>query len=824
MKTEDTKFRGSFVTWAVIGMTAVILLGPVSVLAQTNAVPDSPRTALPPLEWISVGFGGGGAVQDIVSAPSLPDRMYACVDVGGLYRSDDGGRHWRPIYATLSRLENHATRPYILGVSHQDPDVFYLVTEIGPFTSRDGGHTYRRIGQPVFETYNSQTLCINPFDDRDCVFFFHKQVLRTRDGGVTVAPLPLPPELGKKPDACQVFFPGQGSEPVIVIGNGREGKWFRSMDGGANWVAMKMAGWPGGPPTYGFEGHFATLFVSFDKSADKPLLTMASLKNPEHAYRSDDLGDHWHELPMPTTTPILRSNQLMVFPHPTDPATYAVTHNPSPNHITFDGGKTWTPMRGIVGESGFDHDNGGSAGGRFIQVNRVHFPLGARERVYAVNLMDIQRSDDNGRNFAIVSSRVLSRPHHFMSTGPHIMSSGIEGAYIHVYVGDPNSGYRYISDDDSAIHRSEDFCRTWYDLQKVVVEPKDSGHYKASQRIWHIAACATILIDPAYNPSRIYAWFNNNITVLPSELTGSFKNGRLYTKAKVNPFRIGFYVSANHGEDFLPCSSYQSFPYKWAALTDAGVMDPRSPKEKRTFWIAVASGVFRSDDGGREWVCLNDRIAKSFGAQLPHYDDVDAWDAQQWAFARVRLDPQDSQVVYAHLMRRRGKVDQPLAPIIRSTDGGETWQAVESPVKSCPAFEISPLDPQRLYAADENQGMFVSTDRGKTWEPRGLALGSDRNVHDPIRKEWIVRIWPSRRHRDLVFVGVDSIFASRPRAGVFRSADNGRTWLDVTGDIPHLRIMNVKEDDLDPRWIYAGTMGGGGFLAFDRLPMPEDEK
>jgi len=801
-------------------LLACFFIAPVSAPAQTTSVLAPPRTESQyrPLEWSYFGTGGGGCVQEVAAAPSRPDRMYASIDVGGTYISDDGGLHWRPIYAPLSRFNNWATRPYCIAVSYQDPDVFYFVGEMGPFTSRDGGRTYQRIGEFSPETYNSQTVCINPADDHDCVMFFRKQVLRTRDGGMTVQAFPLPPGVGAL-DMCQAFYPPKGAEPVVVIGNGKEEKWYRTADGGAKWTSLAMEGWPGGAPTHGPENHFCPLRVSFDQTADKPLLTMPSSKNLEHVYRSTDLGDHWRELPLPPNKdgkPYPRSSVLCVFPHPTDPNTYGLTRFPAPNHITRDGGKTWFSPTGIVGESPMDHNNGGSEDGRSdLECMGFYFPMGAPERVYVMSMFFLRRSDDGGRTFTLTTSRIVGNYRHFVSTG-------MDATYLNVYTADPNTGYRYISDDDGGPHRSEDFCRTLFTLEKVTTEPADSGHFKAGQGIWNAGACATMLIDSAFNPSRIYAWFNNNTTVNPSDLSYSYKVAGLHQEPQQNPLRSGLYVSTNHGEDFLPCSSYKSFPYRWAALTDALAMDPRSPKDKRTIWIAVPAGVFRSDDSGHEWVCLNDKIARSFGATLPPYDDGEAWDNLSWGFARVRLDPLDGRVVYAHLMRHSGKVDQPLAAIIKSTDNGETWKTVESPVKSCPAFEVSPLDPQRLYAADENLGLFISTDGGKTWANRGFALGPDRNLQDTIGKEWIVRIWPSRRHRDLVFVGVDSVFAQQPRAGVFRSADNGQTWLDITGDIPHLRIMNVKEDDLDPRYIYAGTMGGGGFLAFDRLPMPRD--
>ena len=112
--------------------------------AQTNSVLAPPRTESQyrPLEWSYFGTGGGSCVQEVAAAPSRPDRMYASIDVGGTYVSDDGGLHWRTIYAPLSRFNNWATRPYCIAVSYQDPDVFYFVGEMGPFTSRDGGRTW----------------------------------------------------------------------------------------------------------------------------------------------------------------------------------------------------------------------------------------------------------------------------------------------------------------------------------------------------------------------------------------------------------------------------------------------------------------------------------------------------------------------------------------------------------------------------------------------------------------------------------------------------------------------------------------------------------
>jgi photosystem II stability/assembly factor-like uncharacterized protein len=46
-------------------------------------------------------LGGGGYIQNVVPCPSNPKRFYSYVDVGGVYRSDDGGQNWRMLHGAL---------------------------------------------------------------------------------------------------------------------------------------------------------------------------------------------------------------------------------------------------------------------------------------------------------------------------------------------------------------------------------------------------------------------------------------------------------------------------------------------------------------------------------------------------------------------------------------------------------------------------------------------------------------------------------------------------------------------------------------------------
>ncbi|HVV52631.1 MAG TPA: hypothetical protein VHO06_23415, partial [Polyangia bacterium] len=50
-----------------------------------------------PYTWKNVAIGGGGFVSGIVFSPAQSGLVYARTDVGGFYRSTDGGAHWTPL-------------------------------------------------------------------------------------------------------------------------------------------------------------------------------------------------------------------------------------------------------------------------------------------------------------------------------------------------------------------------------------------------------------------------------------------------------------------------------------------------------------------------------------------------------------------------------------------------------------------------------------------------------------------------------------------------------------------------------------------------------
>lgn len=97
--------------------------------------------------------------------------------------------------------------------------------------------------------------------------------------------------------------------------------------------------------------------------------------------------------------------------------------------------------------------------------------------------------------------------------------------------------------------------------------------------------------------------------------------------------------------------------------------------------------------------------------------------------------------------------------ILKSTDGGRTWNQVSGELSSLPvaALEVDPFSPQTVYAGVQG-GLYKSTDGGASWEKL------------PYPGEKAVAVSSARP---------DVVLAIEPtdRGGlVYRSEDGGKTW------------------------------------------------
>jgi photosystem II stability/assembly factor-like uncharacterized protein len=102
--------------------------------------------------WQSSRIGGGGWVQQVVFT-SKPNLLYTYIDIGGLYRSDDGGKHWRMLHGNLpSGRKFYEVRGLV--VHPKNPEHLLIATgteekegeePAGVFLSLNGGQSWKQV-------------------------------------------------------------------------------------------------------------------------------------------------------------------------------------------------------------------------------------------------------------------------------------------------------------------------------------------------------------------------------------------------------------------------------------------------------------------------------------------------------------------------------------------------------------------------------------------------------------------------------------------------------------------------------------------------------
>src|SRR5213079_1841229 len=82
--------------------------------------------------------------------------------------------------------------------------------------------------------------------------------------------------------------------------------------------------------------------------------------------------------------------------------------------------------------------------------------------------------------------------------------------------------------------------------------------------------------------------------------------------------------------------------------------------------------------------------------------------------------------------------------------------------------------------------------------------------------QWIVRIEPGAQDPNVAYVVMNAYRAGDDRPLAFRTADLGKTWQPITGDLPANNPLEmVREDPVNPKLLYAGTHFGL-FASFDQ--------
>jgi photosystem II stability/assembly factor-like uncharacterized protein len=235
--------------------------------------------------------------------------------------------------------------------------------------------------------------------------------------------------------------------------------------------------------------------------------------------------------------------------------------------------------------------------------------------------------------------------------------------------------------------------------------------------------------------------------------------------------------------------------------------------------LSTGDGIYRSADGGKTWRHLGLRNAQQIGAIL--------------------VDPRDSNLVYVAALGHPYGANEERG-VFRSTDGGETWQKILYKDENTGAIALA-FDPTNskiiyadLWAARQGpwengawqgpgSGLYKTTDGGNTW--RQLTKGL------PTFEQGLGRIGIAVAPSDpnTIYATVDS-----PQlGGIYRSDNGGDTWNRTSSDRRvWARGSDFAEIDVDPSnkeivycsaiAAYRSTDGGKTFVTFKGAPGGDD--
>jgi len=203
---------------------------------------------------------------------------------------------------------------------------------------------------------------------------------------------------------------------------------------------------------------------------------------------------------------------------------------------------------------------------------------------------------------------------------------------------------------------------------------------------------------------------------------------------------------------------------------------------------------------------------------------------------RLRPEPHEGQPKYRFHWNSPliGSVHKPgvlyLAGnhVFRLTDRAEKYTMI-SP-------DLTHNDPARTTATGsgaENYGVIFSlaespkragvlwagTDDGRLWVTEndgGKWTELTDNLPEPARGQWVTRIEPSHADASVAYVATSAYRAGDDHPMILRTADLGKTWQPVVGDLPaNVPVEVVREDLVNPKLLYAGTHFGV-FASFDQ--------
>jgi photosystem II stability/assembly factor-like uncharacterized protein len=678
------------------------------------------------MRWRSIGPYRGGRSLAVTGVRGQPELFYFGSVDGGVWRTNDAGRTWNPIFdsqpiGSIGAIAVAPSNPQIIYVGSGESD---MRSDIGygngMYKSMDGGNTWTQIG--LNDSRQIARILVDPADPNR-VFVAalghaygpnpERGVFRSKDGGATWQRVLFHDEHTGAIDVA--FEPGNTSTIYAALLQTRRPPWnvyppskgpgsglYRSRDGGEHWEAVTGHGLPA--------EDVGRMGIAFAPSDPRRIYLIVDAK-AGGLYRSNDAGQNWQ----------LKSNDTRIWQRgwyfgevtvdPKNPDTVYV-----PNTTLYrsrDGGKTFTAFKGAPG--GDDYHQ--------LWID----PDEPRRMILAVDQGTIIT-----RNGGETWSSWYNQP-----TGQFYHVSTDNRFPYWVYGAQQDSGSASIP--SRGIYRALNF-HDW----RPVAAGEENGY----------------IAPDLQNPGVIFGGFvarqdlnNEQTQAMPPMLAHPGDYRRTWTLPLVfspldpNVLYFGSQVlfrTADGGSSWQVISPdlTREDPGAPSNLDAPTIADAGKEKRRGVIYTIGPSYVRK----GEIWAGTDDGLIQLTQDEGKTWSNVTPSEITAWSkVTHIEASHFDAGTAYAAVDRHR--LEDLHAYLYRTRDFGKSWQLSSNGIPEGFFLNCVREDPVRkglLYACTE-RGVFVSFDDGEHWQPLQLNL-------------------PTTSVRDLVVHGDDLVIATHGRS------------------------------------------------------------
>ena len=717
-----------------------LILAATALASTVASAQPFDATLFSEMKWRMIGPHRGGRTKSAVGVPSKPGLFYIGVVNGGVWKTTDYGHTWNPIFddqptGSIGAIAIAPSNPDILyvgsGEGLQRPD---LSTGDGIYKSTDAGRTWVHLGlrdgqqipQIVVDPRDPNRIFVavlgHPYGPNE-----ERGLFKSTDGGVTFTKALYKDENTGAVDV--VMDPKNPDILYVAMWESRQAPWengvfsgpgsglFKSTDGGVTWKPLTK-----GLPT--FEKDVAGR-IGLTVAPSMPSRLFATVETRDSGesgflYRSDDAGETWMRISEDPYIVGRPSDFAEVKVHPTNPDIVFTA-----SRVVWkstDGGRTFKGIKGAPG--GDDYHR--------IWINPVdpNVMLMVADQGATITV-------NGGATWSSWYNQPTAQMYHVITDNafPYRVCSGQQ-----------ESGSACVAS------RGHDGSITFRDWTPVGVE--EYGY---------------VAPDPL-NPDIVYG---GKVTRFDRR-TGQTKN------VSPKPLR---------GEGYR------------VVRTQPVLFSPVDPK----ILYFTSNTVWKTTNGGESWESISpDLTRKSW--EVPknvgkYIGPTGGRSSQRGVIYTLAPSPLDVNLLWAG-------TDDGLIHVTR--DGGKSWTDVTPPSlgpwAKVSLMDASHFDKDTAYAAintlrldDLRPHILRTRDGGKTWQEvvSGLPNGATVNV---------VREDPKRR--GLLFAGTETT--------VHVSFNDGDTWQSLRGNLPatSIRDLVIKDDDL-----VIGTHGRSFWILDDITPL-----